>query len=255
MNAHNNEWPDYLWLVRHGESAGNVARDKAHAAGLERIDISERDVDVPLSARGEDQATALGDWFANMDLQLQPNIILTSPYRRAVATSETIQERINREAPVEIVIDERLREKEFGILDRLTRQGIQKFYPEQAEMRKHLGKFYHRPPGGESWCDVILRLRSVLHTISLHYAGRRVLIIGHQVLVLCFRYLLENLTEAQLLAIDSKGDVANCSVTDYRCAARDDSATLELQRYNWVLPLRDAGAQITSKPDPSSAAR
>jgi hypothetical protein len=31
-------------------------------------------------------------------------------------------------------------------------------HPEQAEMRTRLGKFYHRPPSGESWCDVILRL-------------------------------------------------------------------------------------------------
>lgn len=40
-------WPDTLWIVRHGESAGNVARDEAYAAGLAMIDIAERDVDVP----------------------------------------------------------------------------------------------------------------------------------------------------------------------------------------------------------------
>ena len=65
------------------------------------------------------------------------------------------------------VVDERLREKEFGILDRLTRSGIEELHPDQAEFRQLLGKFYHRPPGGESWCDVILRLRSALDTISL----------------------------------------------------------------------------------------
>ena len=42
-------WPERLWIVRHGESAGNVARDAAHAAGLSHIDIADRDVDVPLS--------------------------------------------------------------------------------------------------------------------------------------------------------------------------------------------------------------
>ena len=40
-------WPDRLWVVRHGESAGNVARDAAHAAGLSHIEIGLRDVDVP----------------------------------------------------------------------------------------------------------------------------------------------------------------------------------------------------------------
>lgn len=53
-------WPSRLWIVRHGESAGNVARDRAHAMGGEDIAIEARDVDVPLSALGEQQAAALG---------------------------------------------------------------------------------------------------------------------------------------------------------------------------------------------------
>ena len=57
-------WPDRLWIVRHGESAGNVARDAAMTAGLAEIDIAGRDVDVPLSALGEQQSRALGRWFA-----------------------------------------------------------------------------------------------------------------------------------------------------------------------------------------------
>ena len=44
------KWPQEIWLVRHGQSAGNVARDAAEAASGLRIDIAERDVDVPLSA-------------------------------------------------------------------------------------------------------------------------------------------------------------------------------------------------------------
>jgi broad specificity phosphatase PhoE len=42
-------WPTTLWIVRHGQSAGNVARDAADAAGLGRIDIADRDIDVALS--------------------------------------------------------------------------------------------------------------------------------------------------------------------------------------------------------------
>ena len=42
------KWPQTLWVVRHGQSAGNVARDAAEAAGLADITIAERDVDVPL---------------------------------------------------------------------------------------------------------------------------------------------------------------------------------------------------------------
>ena len=57
-------WPERLWIVRHGESAGNVARNVAHAAGLPEIDIAGRDADVPLSPLGERQSRALGRWFA-----------------------------------------------------------------------------------------------------------------------------------------------------------------------------------------------
>ena len=51
-------WPEKLWLVRHGQSQGNVARDAAHEAGLDVIDLDWRDVDVPLSELGHQQAAA-----------------------------------------------------------------------------------------------------------------------------------------------------------------------------------------------------
>jgi len=52
-------WPSMLWLIRHGQSAGNVARDMAHANGMARIALDHRDVDVPLSSLGMEQARAL----------------------------------------------------------------------------------------------------------------------------------------------------------------------------------------------------
>ncbi|MEG8019644.1 phosphoglycerate mutase family protein [Sphingomonas aerolata] len=79
-------WPSRLWIVRHGESAGNVARDAAHAAGAERIELSQRDVDIPLSPLGENQACALGRWFASVVPDERPDILLVSPYIRARQT-------------------------------------------------------------------------------------------------------------------------------------------------------------------------
>ena len=49
-----------LWLVRHGESTGNVAATGAERAGAELIEIDVRDADVPLSQVGREQAEALG---------------------------------------------------------------------------------------------------------------------------------------------------------------------------------------------------
>lgn len=250
-------WPERLWLVRHGESAGNVARERAHAAGLGRIDITGRDVDVPLSPRGCEQAEALGRWFTALPEDEQPEHVLTSPYLRARKTAQLICEEggLTTDAPA-FTVDERLREKEFGILDGLTTFGVREIHPDQAEFRKVLGKFYHRPPGGESWCDVILRLRSALDNLSLHYAGRRVLIVSHQVVVLCLRYILECLTEEQVLAIDKQGDVANCSITEYRFdASCGPSGGLKLHRYNFTAPLERQGAPVTREPDANVATR
>ena len=52
--------PKALFLVRHGESLGNVARALAEAAGSPTIDLGMRDVDVPLTALGEHQSAELG---------------------------------------------------------------------------------------------------------------------------------------------------------------------------------------------------
>jgi broad specificity phosphatase PhoE len=250
-------WPDRLWVVRHGESSGNVARNAAHAAGLTHIDTGGRDVDVPLSELGEEQARALGRWFLGMPAEQRPDVILTSPYLRARQTAALIQAAGGVVAdPVDVIQDERLREKEFGVLDRLTRHGIAQHHPDQAEFRRILGKFYHRPPGGESWCDVILRLRSALDTVALHHGSARVLIVAHQVVVLCLRYLLENMSEEQILAIDAKGDVANCGVTEYRFDPRQGrDGAMVLQSYNFVVPLLQEGAPVTAEPDVPVGAR
>ena len=256
-HAPSSKWPARLWVVRHGQSAGNVARDAAHAEGMLRIDLDQRDVDVPLSNVGKRQAEALGRWFAQGQAHTRPDIILCSPYVRARDTARLFREAGGAAAEQPICGDERLREKEFGILDGLTSAGIVADEPQQAELRRILGKFYHRPPGGESWCDVIFRLRSLLDTVSLHYHGRNVMIVAHQVVVLCLRYIIENLTEAEILAIDAEGDVANCSVTEY---AFDPTAGkeggLKLERYNVTAPVEeDAEAKVTTEPDAMVGAR
>ena len=250
-------WPDRLYIVRHGESAGNVAREAANAAGDRFIDLDVRDVDVPLSKRGEEQAEALGKWFAALPPDRIPNIVVTSPYVRARHTAEIVAEFAGlSQDKYTLVVDERLREKEFGILDRLTKVGIEAYHPDQAEFRRLLGKFYHRPPGGESWCDVILRLRSATEMIAREYCGERVLLVGHSVVVLCMRYLLEHLTEEQILKVDKENEVANCSVTSYyHDPSVKPKGQLKLELFNFVAPLEEAGAPVTSEPDAKVAAK
>ena len=103
---------------------------------------------------------------------------------------------------------------------------------------------------------MILRLRSAIDTMSLRHAGRRVLIVGHQVVVLCCRYLLEEMTEEQILEVDRQGDVANCSVTEYRYdPSRGKDGSLALVSYNHTVPMEREGTPVTSEPDAIVAAR
>ncbi len=244
-------WPATLWIVRHGESAGNVAAREAVDDGEHHFRLAMRDADVPLSPRGVQQAEALGHWFAHLSngSGLGPDIILTSPYVRARETAL----RLRPHPDVAVLVDERLREKETGILDGLTPDGVAALHPEQAEQRRVIGKFYHRPPGGENWCDVIQRLRGLMDRISLHHADQHVLIVAHEVVVFCLRYILDNLDEQGILAIDAMGDVANCGVTEYRF----DPAVggLKLSRFNETAPVAAQGAPITDARDSIVAPR
>jgi len=250
------KWPHVIWIVRHGQSAGNVARDAAEAAGHVLIDVEFRDIDTPLSDLGVEQSRALGRWFAKLPPDERPQVVLASPYIRARDTARLILEEAGWKTGTDIRLrlDERLREKEFGILDRLTKHGIREKYPELNSQRAHVGKFYFRPPGGESWCDVILRLRSVIDTLTRDYVGQSVLIVAHQVIVNCFRYLFERLTEAEILAIDRAGDVPNCGVTLYEFdATKGARGKLVMRTTNFVAPLVEHGAPVTTAPDVPAA--
>ena len=249
-------WPEKLWLVRHGQSQGNVARDLADEAGHHEIGIDVRDVDVPLSDLGHQQAEAAGRWFAALPASERPEVILSSPYLRARQTAEAICAAGGLSGRTKLVIDERLREREFGIFDRLTGVGIRAKYPEESAHRTKLGKFYHRPPGGESWADVILRLRSAMNTINLHYCDRRVLIVCHQVVVLCMRYILEELTEEAILQIDKEAEILNCGICVYDFAPDADGLCIpKLEAWNHGAPLEAEGAPQTAEPDMMTGTR
>ncbi len=239
-----------LWLVRHGQSVGNVANDEAHAAGRHRLDLADRDMDVALSDLGREQSLALGEWLREQPPHVQPEVVITSPYVRAAETARLIVE--TAELDVRIVHDERLREREFGILDLLTRRGIEATFPFEAERRARLGKFYYRPPGGESWVDVALRLRSFRDSIVRAYADRRVLVVAHEVPIILMRYLLEELDEKAALALSSSKTLATGSLTTYE---RQPDGTLRLDKEAWVAPLEREHTPVTDEPDAPIAPR
>lgn len=213
--------PEEIVLVRHGESTGNIADTEARDADAERLELSARDADVELSRNGEEQARTLGRWVAELAKEERPDLVVSSPYRRAAGTARAALGDLD----VPLLMDERLRERDLGLLDGLTGKGIRARHPEEAERRSHLGKFYYQPPSGESWADVVLRVRSLLADLREGYDGQRVWLFTHQAVIMSFRYALEGLEESELLEIDRTTQIPNASVTRYRKG--DDGLVLE----------------------------
>ena len=229
-----------LVLVRHGESMGNVAAEAASLAGAEQISIAQRDPDVPLSPVGEQQATALGAGLAPLLADGTPTAVWASPYVRALQTAQVAVAAAGSRLPV--VFDERLRDRELGVLDLLTRQGVAARFPLEAQRRQWWGKFYHRPPGGESWADVALRLRAFLADLPAATTADRVVLVVHDAVVMLVRYILEGMDEHTLLQLGAADPVRNASITVLR---RADDHRWQLQRYNDVTHLERTGAAVT----------
>lgn len=229
-----------LVLIRHGESQGNVAAAQAHAAQAHEIDVPARDADVDLSDLGREQAAAAGVALCRMADDARPQRVVVSPYLRARETARLACEKAGLELPMRV--DERLRDRELGVLDRLTSEGVEARYPEEAARRRWQGKFYHRPPGGESWADVALRLRAWLADVDAELAAGRLLVVSHDVVIALLRYVCEGLDETEVLELARSTPLHNASLSRL---VREADGSWTVVDYDEVTHLDDAGLEPT----------
>ena len=151
-----------IWLARHGETEwARLLRHTSHT-------------DVPLTATGEREAVALGD-----RLRDQPfGLVLISPMSRATETA--------RLAGLDDValVDDDLREWDYGALEGLVTERIRDRYPGWTIWR---GPW----PGGETADDVTRRAdRVIARCTAPDVAGDSLLIAhGHFLRVLAARWL------------------------------------------------------------------
>ncbi|GGK71675.1 histidine phosphatase family protein [Mangrovihabitans endophyticus] len=218
-----------LVLVRHGQSAANVAFPRADAAGREESGLTGRDTDVPLTDVGVRQAEAVGRWLATLPGERLPQVAVTSPYVRARETWRIAAEASGRELPPPST-DDRLVDRLLGELEMLTRAAIRRRYPDEAARRSEAGEFDYRPPGGESFTDISRRLTSFLDDLNREHAGQRVVVVAHDAVVLMTRFVIEQLAWDDVMRITASGGVRNASLTRFD----GSSGTLVLQEYNTV---------------------
>lgn len=246
--SQNENAPTRIILVRHGQSQGNVAAEAAAAQHLEKIDVPARDADVELSDLGIEQARAVGAWLQRLDQDSRPDLLWTSPFRRARQTAEEAMQVAGLE--LDFLVDERLRDRDMGITDMLTSDGIQKKYPEETERRAWLGKFYYRPPGGESWADVAQRVRGVLTDLATLCEGKTVLITAHDVVNLLFCYVAEGMDEQQVLDRSKNNGLKNAAICRLHRDASSPTGWV-VDDYNIGEHLTAAGITVTDQPGAS----
>lgn len=211
MSTVEQKWPTELVIIRHGQSARNVQKNAAKKAGS-TADYSDgvRDQDTPLTDIGIIQSEATGRAHRGKKI----DVILCSPYLRTRQTKDRFIYGLGGVQP-KVVIEERIREIEFGIMDGLTPDGMKAKFPEEVARKKREGKYWYRAPGGESRPDVRLRVHSVLNTLTRDYREKHVYVFCHSVVVLAFRSLLERWGEEEYMIVDKENDVLNCGITRY----------------------------------------
>jgi len=156
------EAPCTFILVRHGETASNVAN------------TFRGRTNVPLNEIGEAQAHALA---ARIAQQWQPVALYASPVLRAMQTAQVIGKRCKlTPKPYQGIID-----VDFGLWTGLPFEEVKKRWPDE------LDKWIYHPgettiPGGESIAEMHLRARHALKELSVRHASKTVVLVGHTVI-------------------------------------------------------------------------
>ena len=140
-----------LYIARHGETAWNVENR-----------VSGR-TDIPLTQRGLEQAQLLARNAKGKGIE----VILASPLLRARQTAQAVSDAIG----VEVGIDERLIELDFGIFE-----GGPRTDPDFQHTRAQMPTRY---PGGESAFGLAHRVYSCLEDVKRKYNGKNVLLVCH----------------------------------------------------------------------------
>jgi len=228
--------PKNLFLVRHGESEGNVINKKFRETGDESL-FSENFLNLHesqynLTEKGIEQAKLAGEWFKENNL-ISFDRMLVSNNNRAMQTAAYL----DFENPL-WMIDFNLRERENGLFNVIT--PTQRFANCVNQERFHDSQpFLFRPPQGESMADVAQRIKIILNTLARECDDKDVVIVCHGHVIRTFRIILEHMSLSQsneyLNTEEAWGRVPNCAIVHYTRII-NDSVTEHFNRYRIIRP-------------------
>ena len=202
-----------LLLIRHGETAWNAEhRIQGH-------------LDIPLSVTGIRQAARLADRLAPEGVAA----IYSSALARAWLTAEPLAARLG----LDIVADDRLRERSFGVFEGLTVDEIAARHPEGFRSWR-LRDAAWAIEGGESGQQLIDRVLSALHDIVARHPDKLVAIVTHGgVLDVVYR-------NARNLRWDAPREHAMLNASINRLAAQAPPLALDIVEWGDVTHLEQA---------------
>lgn len=162
-----------LWLVRHGET--EWSRDGLHTSTT----------DLPLTSVGEEAARALAPRL----VEAEPNLVLTSPSRRARRTAELA-------GFGDAEVDGDLVEWGYGEYEGISTAEIRETVPGWSV-------WTHPSPGGESAAEVSARLDRVVERARSVEGRTLVFAHGHSLRVLAARWLEQPAEEGRFFKLDT----------------------------------------------------
>ena len=234
--------PKNLFLVRHGQSEGNLIRKKFEESGNESFFSDEflglHESQYALTDLGITQAKKSGRWFLEKDFTVFDRMLVSNNVR-AMQTAAYLN--FNN---ANWMIDFNLRERDGGLFNAITPLKRDLNYSDQQKFY-NTQPFLYRPPQGESIADVCQRVKIVLDTLVRECDGKNVIIVCHGHVMRTFRIILERMslqkTNDFLLTTEEWGRVPNCSIIHYTRENPFDNEHSLSDHFNWMKIIRPSG--------------
>ena len=227
--------PRRIVLVRHGESERNALKgDQIFYPPTEAGELLSAvpSENMPLSKNGQKQARLTGQALRKQYGTFDH--IYHSGMRRVNETAEGILEAYTPAERSRMPVNHnlRIRERDPGYTYGMTAEEADAAFPWLQRHFEVVGKFFGRPPGGESVADVALRVGPFFKKINAENAGESLLIITHGGVISSFRYYIEGWSYRQARELVGEASSACCGVTVFEYGEEKDG--LVLREHNSV---------------------
>jgi broad specificity phosphatase PhoE len=169
-----------LYIFRHGRAGGN-----------KRQILNGSRKDVALTAFGREQAKHLANTW-----EIEPEIIISSPMKRARQTARYFEKKYCQRAHIMDI----LKEHDLGDWTGKSAVALKHKFPsyffdyEDGE-KSH---FLKKVPGGESFEDIKKRAKKALAQIRKKYAGKRVFVFAHGIIIIAMINLVAKIEPPEL---------------------------------------------------------